>query len=162
MLPSIFMRLSKAKNLKGELLNGEAIMQKYRSICEQKGSVWYSTDVLSHGMAKKRRKQFIEAIEKGISVKIFFAISEKGNGTNEIEYEAEVLDIETAPFRISSPDKALTPDDWANDANKLWIKVKELKQSQEFMDDFIIISTGKSLSKTLKKTQCSIYYISKN
>ena len=155
---SIFVRLSVAKNLKGERLDGKEIIQIYETLCDKKGAVWYSTNV--RHMGEESFNLFTNLIRIKVTVKIFFVISQKGGGSNKIDYEAEVLEIKTRANKLPSPDKELTPDDWKNCHDKLWIKITNLKSSKMNIDNFIVTSTGRSLSKTLKISQHPFGYIS--
>ena len=159
---SIFTRLSTSFGF-NKKLNGHQIIDVYKTFSDKKGAVWYSTDSLHRGISKNKVEQFLDLIFEGNKIKIFFAISEAGGGENELDYEAEVLDIQTDKEKRYSPDKNLTPAEWSEDKSKIWLKIKNIKPSSFKVDDFIVASTQKPLRETIKSNSRYIFgYIIKN
>lgn len=140
--------------------DGIQTMQIYENFCKQNGAVWFSTDSLTAGMSEKRRTQFINAINQNKVVKIYFAIGKSSRGSNEIEYNAEVIDIKTDSEVIPSPEKLLTPDEWKNDKNKIWIKIKSLHRFTRLTaSDFVVESSGNMLANSIAHSQYHFGYI---
>lgn len=156
---AIFMKLGFDSSTK---FNAVQTMQIYEDFCKIKGSTWFSTDSLSKGMSETRRAEFVNAINKKYIVEIYFAVGKNSGGDNDIKYKAEVMDIKTDGDKMPSPEKILTPDQWKSDRNKIWIKVKELKQiTNPTSKDFIVASTGNILANSIAHSQYHFGYIKK-
>jgi hypothetical protein len=144
-------------------LNGVQTMRIYEDFCKENGSTWFSTDSLSTGMSETKRVEFINAIKKDYIVEIYFAIGKSSGGNNDIKFKAEVIDVKTDGDKISAPEKILTPDEWKNDKNKIWIKVRCLKSiTNPTTKDFIVASTGNILADSIAHSQYHFGYIKKN
>ena len=97
-------------------------------------------------MAFGKVSMLMNAIKNNNIVEIIFVIGKNGDGNNEIQYIADVVDIITDPDGAKSPEKALTPDEWNDDKNEIWIKVKNLiSYTKLTTKDFIVVSSGKIL-----------------
>lgn len=155
---SIFMRLGKNPLNK---FSGFKTIETYINFCNKYDSAWFSTDSLSGGMADKRQQEFSGVINAGYIVGIFFAIGKNGGGTNEVEYMAEVLEFESSHNKIMSPDKSLTPDEWKNDMRYIWIKIRNIQVSEYKSKDFIVISSGKVLTESIKASEFHFGYVKK-
>ena len=154
---SIFMKLGNDSIIN---VDGNKTMEIYKAFCDKNKQVWFSTDSLSTGMAPKRRKEFLEAINNNEVVEMHFVIGKGSNGSNDIQYKAEVLDIETDANGLASPDKKLTPAQYINENKKIWIKIHELKQfTQLTTKDFVVDSTNNSLDISLQHSQHHFGYI---
>ncbi|SDL23767.1 hypothetical protein [Natronincola ferrireducens] len=154
---SIFMKLGHSSNNK---YDGVETIKIYKQFCRDNGTVWFSTDSLSRGMAVKRRNEFIDAIKRNEVVEIYFAIGRNSGGSNEIEYKAKVLDIYTDAEGINSPEKQLTPLEWRENKNKIWIKISSLNIcNYRKTKDFIVSSSNKILSDSIAKSQYNFGYI---
>lgn len=155
---SIFMRLGHSSS---NQYNGKDTIKIYRSFCNQNHSVWFSTDSLAKGMAKGKISEFNRAIEDGLILEIYFAIGKNSGGDNEIEYKAQVVDIKSDPDGINSPEKSLTPTEWCEDRNKIWIKLQKLRPCNNYLtvDDFIVVSSGNVLSTVIANSQYQFGYI---
>ena len=154
----IFMKLSNDKTSK---FNGLETMNVYEKFCNKYKAVWFSTDSLANGMSEKRRAEFVNTIKNDNVVKIYFAVGKGGGGSNEMEYQAEVIDIKTDAEGIGSPEKALTPDVWKDDKNKIWIKIRNIAITKLKTDDFIVQISKNILSKSIRNSQYHFGYIKK-
>lgn len=142
--------------------NGVQTMQIYESFCRENGSTWFSTDSLATGMSEAKRSEFINAIKKEYVVEIYFAVGKNSGGNNDIKYKAEVIDIKTDGDKIPSPDKILTPDEWKNDRNKIWIMIKNINAIiNPTTKDFIVASSGNILADSIAHSQYHFGYIKK-
>ena len=154
---SIFMKLGNDSTLN---VDGNKTMEIYKDFCDKNKQVWFSTDSLSRGMACKRRKEFLEAISNDEVVEMYFVIGKGSNGSNDIQYKAEVLDIETDAKGLTSPDRKLTPQEYINENKKIWIKVCNLKKFTKLTTkDFVVNSTNNSLDESSKQSQHHFGYI---
>lgn len=143
-----------------QALNGVQTMQIYDKFCKQKGTAWFSTNSLATGMSEKQREKFINAIGNGYTVEMYFAVGKSSSGNNDIQYRAEIIDIRTDANGITSPEKLLTPQQWANDKNKIWIKIKDLQLFTNLtVHDFIVESSGKILANSIEHSQYHFGYI---
>lgn len=140
-------------------LNGVETLKQYENFCGINKSVWFSTDSLATGMSEKRRTEFLNEINNGNTVEVFFAIGKSGGGNNNIQYKAEVIDIKTDAEGIGSPEKILTPDIWKDDKKKIWIKIKNIVPTGLKAEDFIVQETKKVLAKSIEKSQYHFGYI---
>ena len=156
----IFMRLGISSS---NQYNGKETMKIYESFCNQNHSVWFSTNSLASGMAKGKIDEFIKAINNGLVVEIYFAIGKNSGGNNQIEYKAQVIDIKSDSDGINSPENSLTPIEWRDNKNKIWIKIQKLAfcDGCPIADDFIVVSSGNMLSKAIAKSQYNLGYIKK-
>jgi hypothetical protein len=156
---AIFMRLGHSPSNK---YNGKETLKIYNDFCNKNHSVWFSTDSLATGMSEKRRAEFIGEIKNGNIVEIYFAIGKSSDGDNNIHFRAEVADIKTDGDGIPSPEKSLTPDEWKENRNKIWMKIKGLKPFKELTaKDFIVVSTKKVLADSISNSQFNFGYIKK-
>ncbi len=156
---SIFMRLGINPSVG---INGISTLDIYKEFCSKNNSVWFSTDSLAYGIAKKQQKEFINAIQKGHIVFIYFVIGKKGGGENEIGFRAEVTDIQSNNVGLKSPDTSLTPTEWINDTKKIWIKIRNLKEyTQLSVSDFVVVRSYNVLADSIKDSQYHFGYIQK-
>lgn len=156
---AIFMRLGHSPSNK---YNGKETLKIYTDFCNKNHSVWFSTDSLATGMSEKRRAEFIGEVKSGSVVEIYFAIGKSSGGDNDINCRAVVVDIKTDREGIPSPDKSLTPDEWREDRNKIWIKIKDLKPFNGLTTkDFIVASTKNVLADSISNSQFNFGYIKK-
>lgn len=133
-----------------------------RLLVQKNSSTWFSTDSLATGMSKTKREEFINVINKDYVVEMYFAIGKNSGGNNEIKYKAEVIGIKTDGNKISCPEKALTTNEWKDDKNKIWIKIRGLKQIINLTKkDFIVASTGNMLADSIEHSQYHFVYIKK-
>ncbi|KLU60296.1 hypothetical protein CEB3_c31470 [Peptococcaceae bacterium CEB3] len=154
---AIFMRLGINKSLK---LTGSQTIAVYKGFCDTNGAVWFSTDSLATGMAEKKEEEFVRAVKDGFVVEMYFAIGKKGEGTNEIAYKAEVIDIVSDAIGRRSPDKNLTPAEWETDRSRIWIKLQKLVPFTSLTTaDFIVASTGNVLVDSIRRSQYHFGYI---
>ncbi len=154
---SLFMRLGKNPTTDWD---GEGTIQAYKDFCQQNSSVWFSTDSLNRGMAEEKVREFKNAIKNGYAVFVYFAIGNTGNGVNEIEYRANVLDIKSGE-KTPCPDRNLTPSVWANDPKNIWININNIQIEPLKTIDFIVISSGKILRDSIANSQFHFGYITK-
>lgn len=154
---SIMMKLGNDLDVK---VDGNETMEIYKSFCDKNGSVWFSTDSHPKGIGKQKYKEFTDAIRKGNTVEMFFIIGKGCNGTNDIEYRAEVVDIESNADGIYSPDVNLTPIEYRKENKKIWIKISNLQEFNKLsVNDFVIASTKKDLKEAIEGSQYHFGYI---
>ncbi|NFA42581.1 hypothetical protein EXM65_08320 [Clostridium botulinum] len=154
---SIMMKLGNDLDVK---VDGNKTMKIYKDFCDKNGSVWFSTNSHPKGIGKQKYKEFTDAINKGNTVEMFFIIGKGCNGTNNIEYRAEVLDIESDADGIYSPDVNLTPMEYKKENKKIWIKISNLQKVNELsVKDFVIASTKKDLKEAIEGSQYHFGYI---
>ena len=154
---AIMMKLGQDTDIK---IDGNKTMKIYKEFCDKKGAVWFSTNSLHNGMGDKRRTEFIRAINNNETIEIFFIIGKGSNGTNDIEFRAEVLKIKTDRDGLYTPDKNLTPKEYINEKKKIWIKVKNLGEfTTLYIKDFIVESSKKGLDIALTTSQHHFGYI---
>ena len=154
---SIMMKLGSDIDIK---VDGNQTMIIYKDFCDKNKSVWFSTDSHPSGMGKEKMKEFMDAIKKGETVEMFFIIGKGCNGRNDIEYRAQVIDIESDAKGLSTPDVNLTPKEYINEKKKIWIKITNLQRFNELsVKDFIIASTKKDLKSAIESSQYHFGYI---
>lgn len=154
---SIMMKLGNDLDVK---VDGNETMKIYQDFCDENGSVWFSTNSHPKGIGKQKYKEFTDAINKGNTVEMFFIIGKGCNGTNNIEYRAEVLEIESDADGIYSPDVNLTPMEYKKENKKIWIKISNLQKVNELsVKDFVIASTKKDLKEAIEGSQYHFGYI---
>lgn len=135
-------------------------MEIYKDFFEKNNEVWFSTDSLATGMAHKRRTEFLEAISNNKIVEMYFVIGKGSNGSNDIQYKAEVIDIETDSKGLTSPNDILTPKEYINEVKKIWIRICNLQEFTKFtVKDFVVDSTNNSLDISLQHSQHHFGYI---
>ena len=111
-------------------------------------------------MSKTKIKEYDKAIKSEENVNIYFAVGKNVEGTNEIVYKANVLQIVSDAEGIVSPDEKLTPDEWKDLKNKIWIKVDDMKLINNLKaSDFIVSSTGSYLKDVISRSQYHFGYI---
>lgn len=140
--------------------NGSQTLGIYKQFADARGSVWFSTDSLATGMAEAKRAEFVNAIKKGNIVEMYFAVSKTNDGVNKLIAVAEVQDIKTDKDGIGTPDNRLTPTQWINDKNKIWIKLKNIIYLDNLdCNDFKIATTGANLMDVISRSQYHFGYI---
>lgn len=143
-------------------LDGKEILAIYEKFCSENKSVWFSSESFSKGMDKSKKKDFLRAINNRCIVEIFFAAGTGDGEKVEIEYTAKIIDINTDKEGMHSPDKSLTPINWVDDKNKLWIQIEELRPCTNFsVKDFVIASTGKQLAESIEHSAFPFGYVEK-
>ncbi|NFG58429.1 hypothetical protein FC778_06875 [Clostridium botulinum] len=156
---AIMMKLGNDTEVK---IDGNKTMEIYKNFCDQNTNVWFSTDSHTSGIGKKMRGKFNDAISRGKIVEIYFIIGKRCNGINDIEYRAEVVDIESDAKGICSPDVNLTPIEYKKENKKIWIKITNLQRVNNInVKDFIIASTKKDLKEAIENSQYHFGYIKK-
>lgn len=107
-------------------------------------------------MAEARRDEFI----KGKIVEMYFAISKTNDGINKMIAVDEVQDIKSDKAGIMTPDRNLTPNEWLNDRNKIWIKLNSITYCNDtYCHDFKIATTGVNLMDVISRSQYHFGYI---
>lgn len=140
--------------------NGRDTLKTYKQFLDLNGSVWFSTDSLATGMAEVKRAEFMNAINKGKIVEMYFAISKTNDGINKMIAVAEIQDIKTDKDGIVTPDRQLTPKEWIDDRNKIWIKLKSITYCKDINShNFMIATTGKNLYDVISISQFHFGYI---
>lgn len=138
--------------------DGFKTLEEYRTCITEKGATWFSTNALCSGMAVGRREELKKAINNGKRVYIYFVIGNSGGGENNIEYRAEVIDLESVKGGMKTPDVNITPDLWTNEISTIWIKIKNLhKHNTKRAEDFQFVSNEKNLSEVLRSNCCFGY-----
>lgn len=155
---AIFMRLGINPS---NYSDGNETIKIYNNFCKNHSSVWFSTDSLHGGMALKKVLEFNNAIESGCIVEIYFAIGNIGGGRNDIEYKANVLRVVSEKAKRPTPNRLLTPDEFADDLKYIWIEVNDIQKTSFTTDDFIVISSGNVLTNSIEKSQFHFGYIQK-
>jgi hypothetical protein len=154
---AIMMKLGNDLDIK---VDGNETMKIYKDFCDKNGSVWFSTNSHPKGVGKQKYKEFTDVIDKGNTVEIFFIVGKGCNGTNDIEYRAKVIDIESDAKGIDSPDVNLTPIEYKKENKKIWIKISNLQKFNEVsVKDFVIASTKKDLKEAIEGSQYHFGYI---
>lgn len=156
---AIFMRLG---HTAANPYDGKDTLEIYFNFCNKNQSVWFSTDSLTSGMSENKRAEFVNEIKSGNIVEIYFAIGKTSGGDNDIHFKADVVDIKTDGEGIPSPDKSLTPDEWKQNRNKIWIKIKNLNSFNKLTTkDFVVASSKKILADSISNSQFNFGYIIK-
>lgn len=156
---AIFMRLGHSS---GNQYNGTDTIEIYKEFCNKRHCVWFSTNSLNRGMSKTKLKEFHEAINNGLCVEIYFAIGKTSGGNNDIQYMAEVIDIKSDPEGLNSPENELTPVEWQELNNKIWIKIQKIRHYfNQSVNDFVVVSSGNVLGQAIAKSQYQFGYIEK-
>lgn len=120
--------------------NGYETIDIYRKFIEKSKMTWFSTNALATGISKKMKNEFINAINNGIEFYIYFVIGISGGGFNKIEYSAEVVNIESKPGGI------LSPEEWKHIKSTIWIKIKNIEKTNEIsIDQFIFCKNKRPL-----------------
>ena len=155
---SIFMKLG--IDITGSY-DGYQTMEIYKKFLGKSSMTWFSTNALSTGMSKMMQNEFINAINNGKKVYIYFVVGKSGGGSNEIEYSAEVLDVKSKNGGQESPDKEITPQEWRDITSTIWIKICDLQRNDTLhVDDFEFCDKGNPL-KSVLNTNCHFGYIRK-
>lgn len=84
--------------------NASQTLDIYKKFSDSNGSVWFSTNSLTTGMATSKRAEFINAINKEKVVEMYFAVSKINDGVTKMIAVAEVQDIKTDKDGIVTPD----------------------------------------------------------
>lgn len=157
---SLFMRLGIDEKTN---YNGIKTMDTYKIFVHKNDFVWFSTNSLANGMAKEKVNIIKDAIYNDEVVYMYFVVGKKGGGNNEILYCAEIVDIVTDAEGVRSPDKKLTPNEWKDCTNKIWIKVKRLSENTNLTTkDFVVISSGEILFDSIENSEYHFGYITRN
>lgn len=139
--------------------NAYATIADYQALQEQQGEVWFGTNALASGIGRKRRLEFQTAIANKRKVHMYFVITKTGGGENEIEYQAEVLDLESKKGGTASPESALTPSAYHHQKYSIWIKLTNLTPcTEKTVADFKFANNNKVLKSSLSNS-CNFGYI---
>ena len=155
----ICVKLGNAVCADGTEVDGKKTMQIYENYLWGHEFVWFSTDSLYAGMAKKQVDHYNGIIEgKECDLRILFAYNDGYN--NDIQYSAKVLQIVSSPEPISAPDLML-PEHYYGSHKKIWIKISEL-QKEDIISakSFVIRATGRNLQEVMNKSQFHFGYVS--
>lgn len=154
---SIFMKLGQDATGK---YTGIETLRIYEDFIKKNGDVWFSTNSLATGMAKRKQLEFKKAIKNDYIVEMYFAIGKIVEGNNDIVYKANVIDIVSESDGISTPDDNFTPKEWRRLKNKIWIKINKLELLNNLTShDFIISSTKRVLADVISRSQYHFGYI---
>jgi hypothetical protein len=154
----IFVRLGCSYDDYENEYKGHETMQQYIADEPSHGYTWFSTSNRGYGMAQDKVKAFKKAIGSQ-NVMILFAISKKAGGTNEIEYRADVTEIESYPSKKLGPHEQ--PEIYRNQPERIWIKIQNIiKETKLTTSCFKITSSGNDLKRVLDTRQWSFGYIS--
>lgn len=135
-----------------------ATLAAYEGVIEKKGSVWFGTNALASGIARKRRQEFLNAISNKKQVHMYFIVGKTGGGTNKIEYKAEVVSLESKKGGMACPESSLTPSEYSNQKCSIWIKMKNLQPCMDqSVSDFKFANNDKLLKQALNSTCCFGY-----
>lgn len=138
--------------------DGYKTMHEYEKCISENGATWFSTSAIHSGMSKKQKEEFLTAISKNKRVYIYFVVGKSGGGRNEIEFRAEVIDLESMKNGMQTPNINITPEPWKNEVSTTWIKIKKLSKYKNFsVDDFKFISNDKKVSEILNSNCCFGY-----
>lgn len=133
-------------------------IEEYINCISEYGETWFSTNALASGISKKKKEEIITAINSKKLVYIYFVIGKSGGGTNEIEYRAQIEEIESVKGGIKSPDVSKTPEPWKDEISTIWIKITNLQKNRvKKIEDFEFVSNGKALSEVLNSNCCFGY-----
>ena len=140
--------------------NGVETMKVYKEFTNEHRFVWFSTNALSTGIAKKQQEKFLKAINNGDLVEIYFAVGKTSCGNNDIMYKANVSDIRSDSEYFKTPDASLTPNEWEDLNSKIWIRISNIESFNDLSaTDFIVESTGRILREVIDKSQYLFGYI---
>lgn len=135
----ILMKLGDTKTRSGYLdLNGEGVIQTYIQAIKQHGFSWFSTSALLWGIAKKRVDFYNSIIAKGETVKFLLIPAVKDN---EIYYSATIEEIQSSrdkiPCPINSEAGSIPPEFGADETNRIWLKIHDLKEDTSISIDIL-------------------------
>lgn len=154
---AIFMKLG--QDATGRFTGMETLDIYERFACKN-DCAWFSINSLATRMSKTKIIEYNRAIKRGETVFMYFAVGKNVEGINEIVYRDKVLEVLSDSAGIYSPDKKLTPDEWENLKNKIWIKIDDMKLINHLKaSDFIVSSTRNNLKVVISKSQYHFGYI---
>lgn len=136
-------------------LNGFETIEVYRTFLRDHDYTWISF-TLSSGLAEAKIKHVRNEIEDSLEPKVYVVISQNGGGDNEIEFEADVLDIISSTERTQAPDDNF-PEPFYQNSN-VWIKVSEIRRATKKVGDFVLFDQETPLAASLNG-QCYFAYI---
>ncbi len=137
----ILIKLGTAIDLDGNEMDGVQTMNAYMNAISLHSYTWFSTFSLHSGMAKDKVKFYNEAIQKGETVKVLFAV---GLGINEVKYSATIKKIVSSRDEITCPGNAHTiPKEFGVDeVGKIWLKLENLKEETSISADQLYFRTN--------------------
>lgn len=155
----IFMKLNRSFDNSGREYNGHDVILMYSNDIQKRGYTWFSTKALHKGMAETKVQYYLRSIKQGRKVRILFALSKAAGGSNEISYQADVLDIQsyTIPTSIKTNDY---PSVWLGEKSNIWIKITNLVPENKFhAKQFRITSTKADLDFVIQTSQYHFGYV---
>ena len=155
----IVMKLNLATDVNGDEMTGQDVIQAYMKNLQVNGLDYtcFSTQSLHHGMAQEKVKFYNDCVKKGEKVRILFAIA----GKNDIAYSADVQEIISNRDPISCPcDAASEPEEFRGEQNRIWIKIKNLKEENDISAASLYFrTTGSNLKDVISKSQFHFGYV---
>lgn len=126
------------------------------------GYTYFSTNILHSGMNKDRLKDFIERIDGGEDIRIFFIINDEIT-KNDFAYSARILDIVSNKVPISAPCNDVEyPSEFHGQKANIWIKLTDLREElTEKASDYIISNKGTILKESISSGRCAFMYVKK-
>ncbi len=156
----IFMRFAQTTTLDGRRIDGFETMELYAEDAAARGYTWFSTDSLAHGMGVERVRQFQKALERGETVPVYFMVIKAGGGTNQIEYTAHLLDLESSAEPLPCPE-GKAPGTLGN-VGRIRLKSANLQRQQLVPSGFTVDGPGTNLADAVAKGMFQFGYISRN
>ncbi len=141
--------------------NGVRTIFEYSKFCSAQGSAWLGTDALSGGMAPEKLAEFKSAFDEGQTVEIYFALGRTDRGAFDIEYRAQILNIESDSKKIKTPDNMLTPPEWQKDKRYVWLQITGIEATHLSTNDFRVVSSGNILTISMADSPYYFGYIKK-
>ena len=156
----IIMRLSNSLDNQGQDCNGWKTMQEHIADQNTRGYTWFSTNALYAGMAREKVKKINTAISLGKKVMILFAIGKSSEGSNEISYKANVLEV-----RSSRQPELLPTNDYPalfhGKKATIWLKIENLQPESDLKANmFKFLESGDDLQNVINgKNQFAFGYV---
>lgn len=127
-----------------------------------KNYTYFSTKNLHQGMNEDKRREYLDRINSGDEVRMYFALNDAITD-NDIAYSARVLDI----ISYKTVQKAPCEDDeypieFRGEEKTVWIKITDIrKETKEKAADYIVVKKGTILKESISTGQCAFAYIRK-
>jgi hypothetical protein len=159
----IFIKLAFSFDLVNNKYDGNQTIALYEADALTRGYTWFTTQSLYQGMSKKQTQRFNDAIAQGKKVTLLFGIGEHAGGTNEISYQAEVMEVVSYNIPTIIPSEQNNqPSIWRTIPAMIWIKIRNIKLETSLLaNQFEIISTGANLKEVISKSQFHFGYVKK-
>jgi len=156
----IIMRLSNSVDNQGNDCDGWKTMQEYSDDEKDRGFTWFSTNALYAGMAQDKVKRYNSAINNGKKVTLLFAIGKGSEGTNEIVFKANVLEIKSSRQPEEMPINEY-PALFHGSKATIWIKVDNLQPESDLKASmFKFTESGEDLQDVIiGKNQFAFGYV---